>query len=180
MLSDFIVIKRSAVRGSHPVTYPREFMGGTLKKGGTVLLEYVLNMFKHYNIPSAELHDGSCNTEWSRQGCKGCGKHIPILCRGLQKSFHANGNAELVTRSSHQEGIVSPSPSQWSGSVMQNKRLRYPHHSSLLPCPTALAARGCWGLLREGCFRDNKIFCRSLITLSLTWHWCLKCAQSIY
>lgn len=78
-------------------------------------------------------------------GCKGCEKHVPVLWRGLQMSSLANGNTELVTRSAPVEGDVSPRPSKWSGPVMHNQTLHYPHHSSLLPCPAALAARECWG-----------------------------------
>lgn len=64
---------------------------------------------------------------------------------GMQTSFLANRNAELVTRSAHQEGFVSPSPSKWSGFVMQSKRLHYPHHSSLLPWDRPGDAGDCSG-----------------------------------
>lgn len=89
-------------------------------------------------------------------GCKGCEKHVPVLCRGLQMSSLANGNAESVMRSAGVEGDVSPRPSRWSGPITHNQTLHYPHHSPLLPCPTALAARGCWGCLRKGNFGTLK------------------------
>lgn len=68
-------------------------------------------------------------------GCKGCEKHLPVLWRGLQTSFLTDRNAELVTRSAHQEGVASPSPSKWSWSIMQNKSLHYPHHSRVGAAP---------------------------------------------
>lgn len=112
----------------------------------------------------------------SRWGCNGCEKHIPVLCGGLWTSFLVNGNAELVTRSAHQAGGVSPRPSKWSGAIMQNTSPHYPRRSSLCPSP---AARGCWGLLKEGCFGDNNLLqkpCHPLSHMALT----SERAQSIY
>lgn len=78
-------------------------------------------------------------------GCKGCKKHVPVLCRGLQMSPLANGDTESAVSSAHVEGDVSPRPSKWSGPITHNQTPHYPHHSPLLPFPAALAARGCWG-----------------------------------
>lgn len=117
---------------------------------------------------------------WSRWGCKGCEKHIPVLWRGLWTSFRANGNTELVTSSAHQAGVVSPSPPKWSRSIMQNTILHYPHHCSLCPSPVASAAKACWGLHKEGCFGDSKTFCRSLINPLSHMALTSEGAQSIY
>lgn len=45
----------------------------------------------------------------------------------------ANGNTELVTRSARVKGDVSTQPPKWSGPIMHNQTLLYPHHSTLLP-----------------------------------------------
>lgn len=139
-----------------------------------------MNTFKHDDVPPAELRDGSCDTAWSRRGGKGWEKHIPVPWNGLQTPFLVNGNTEYRNEvCSSGRRCLSKS---FKGIVVRyaEQESPLPPHGSLLPCPTALAARRCWGLPREGCFRDNKTFCRSLITASLTQHRRLKCARSIY
>lgn len=107
-----------------------------------------LNVFKCYGGPSGELCDGYPNTNPQRGagGAAKAARNTSLSFGGgwMHRQFLVKRNAELITRSAHQEGVVYPSPSQY------RKSFHYPHKAPCCPFSPALIARGHWGLLSRG------------------------------
>lgn len=57
------------------------------------------------------------------------------LGMGCKRHSSLTGTLNIGTRSARQEGVVSPSPSKGSWSVMQNKSLHYPPTGPCCPVP---------------------------------------------